>query len=63
MFKKRTTDSYKQLKKPRLVMVVTYYDVKACNFQIVSGNGLNTGVSQSLFVNGIKTSTFLPFFS
>jgi len=41
-FKRWTTYSYKQLKTSRLDMVVTYYLVEACNFQIVSWNGLNT---------------------
>ena len=35
-FKQWTTYSYKQLKMSRLDMVVTFYHVKACNFQIVS---------------------------
>ena len=41
-FKQWTTYSYKQLKMSRLDMVVTYYHLVACNFQIVSWNGLNT---------------------
>ena len=41
-FKLWTTYSYKQLKMSRLDMVVTYYHVEACNFQIVSWNSLNT---------------------
>jgi hypothetical protein len=60
-FKQKTPDSYKRLKKSRLVMVVTYYDVKACNFQIVSETVLTHGYSHSLYVNGIKAYTFLPF--
>jgi hypothetical protein len=41
-FKQWTTYSYKQLKTSRLDMVVTYYHVEACTFQIASWNGLNT---------------------
>jgi hypothetical protein len=41
-FKQRITYSYKQLKMWPLDMVVSYYHVEACNFQIVSWNGLNT---------------------
>jgi len=41
-FKEWTTYSYKQLKTSHLDMVVTYYHVESCNFQIVSWNGLAT---------------------
>ena len=41
-FKQWITYSYKQPKMWCLDMVVSYYHVEGCNFQIVSWNGLNT---------------------